>query len=236
MARKKLEEAAVSTTTLISNNPKSIAAEAYRTLRTNIQFYDVGEPVKRLMVTSAGPGEGKSTTLANLAISFTQNGSKVILVDADLRRPTAHKRFEVSNLRGVTDVLTGKSNLEQALQNTHIEGLRILTCGSIPPNPSEMLGSKKMRELIDSLAGMADIVLIDAPPVLAVTDAAVLATAVDGVLLVAWSGQVSREMAQKAKAQLEAVRARILGVVLNGIKIDGSQQHYYNYYEHEKKA
>lgn len=218
---------------LIIANPSSGIAEAYRSIRTNIQFYNVGERMRRLMVTSSGPSEGKSTTSSNLAITFAQNGNKVILLDADLRRPFLHRVFQVSNLVGLTNVMVGESTLESAIQPTEVPGLSVLTSGPIPPNPAEMLGSARMKEVLDQLSDLADVIIIDSPPIIAVTDASVLAPQVDGVILVAGAGLVNRDMAQRAKAQLEAVRARVLGVVLNGVEADGSG--YYNYYYGEKK-
>lgn len=218
---------------LVLDNPRSIAAEAYRTLRTNIQFYNVGEPMRRLLVTSAGPSEGKSTTAANLAITFAQAEQRVIVVDADLRRPYLHRVFQLSNLVGLTNVMLGSTELQAALLPTAMPGLSVLPTGPIPPNPAEMLGAPRMGELLDKLNQQADMVIIDTPPILAVTDAAVLSPLVDGVILVAAAGQVNREMAQRAKSQLDAVKARVLGVVLNGIEDEASG--YYSYYYYGKR-
>lgn len=220
---------------LIIANPKSGVAEAYRSLRTNIQFYNVGERMRRLLVTSAGPNEGKSTTSSNLAITFAQTGNQVILLDADLRRPFLHRVFQVSNLVGLTNVMVGESTLEEAIRPTEVPGLSVLTSGPIPPNPAEMLGSARMKEVLDQLSALADVVIIDSPPIIAVTDASVLAPQVDGVVLVAGAGLVNREMAQRAKAQLEAVGARILGVVLNGVDAEGSGYYYYYYHYYGEK-
>lgn len=217
---------------LVLDNPRSITAEAYRTLRTNIQFYNVGEPMRRLLVTSAGPNEGKSTTAANLAITFAQTGQRVVVVDADLRRPFLHRLFQLSNLVGLTNVMVGSADLDAALLPTAMPGLSVLPTGPIPPNPAEMLGTPRMAELLDQLSEQADIIIIDSPPVLAVTDASVLSPLVDGIVLVAAAGQVNREMAQRAKSQLDAVKARVLGVVLNGVEDDASG--YYSYYYYGK--
>ncbi len=221
---------------LIVNNPKSGVAEAYRSLRTNIQFYNVGERVRRILVTSAGPSEGKSTTSANLAITFAQAGNRVIIIDCDLRRPFLHRVFQVSNLIGLTNVMVGESTLEEVLRPTEVPGLSVLTSGPIPPNPAEMLGAARMREVLEQLSDLADVIIIDSPPVIAVTDASVLAPLSDGVVLVVGSGTVNREMAQRAKAQLEAVRAKILGVVLNGVETNGSGYYYYYYYGERKRS
>lgn len=215
---------------LVLDNPRSITAESYRTLRTNIQFYNVGESMQRLLVTSAGPSEGKSTTAANLAITFAQTGQRVVIVDADLRRPFLHRLFQVSNLVGLTNVMLGSASLEEALLPTTMPSLSILPTGPIPPNPAEMLGAPRMGEILDQLHEHADVVIIDTPPVLAVTDASVLASVVDGVILVTAAGMVSRELAQRAKTQLEAVKARVLGVVLNGVEDDATGYYSYYYY------
>lgn len=213
---------------LIVDNPRSMAAEAYRTLRTNIQFYNVGEPMRRLLITSATPREGKSITAANLAITFAQADKKVIIIDADLRRPILHRIFQISNLVGLTGVLLGTSDLASALVATAVPGLLVLPAGPLPPNPAEMLGSPRMRSLLDELNEEADLVIIDSPPVVVVTDAAVLAPLTDGVILVVAAGEVNREVAQQAKSQLAAVRARVLGIVLNGVEEDVSG--YSSYY------
>ncbi len=217
---------------LVLDHPRSQVAEAYRNLRTNIQFYNVGEPMRRLLVTSAGPDEGKSTTSANLAITFAQANQRVVLIDADLRRPSLHRMFELSNLVGLTDVMVGSVDLQEVLLPTAQNGLSVLPTGPIPPNPAEMLGSPRMSELLDQLNQLADFIIIDAPPILAVTDAAVLSSLVDGVILVAASGEVKRDMAQQAVSRLEAVKARMLGVVLNGVEDESSG--YYSYYYYGK--
>ncbi len=214
---------------LIVDNPRSMAAEAYRTLRTNVQFYNVAEPMRRLLFTSATPREGKSITAANLAIAFAQADKKVIIIDADLRRPNLHRIFQISNQVGLTDVLLGTSDLASTLVSTVVPGLLVLPAGPLPPNPAEMLGSPRMRGLLDELNKEADLVIIDSPPVVIVTDAAVLAPLADGVILVVAAGEVNREVVQQAKSQLEAVRARVLGIVLNGVE-DKAKSHDSYYY------
>lgn len=208
-------------------NPRSPIAEAYRQLRTNIQFSSLDKPLKSLLVTSTSPEEGKSTTLANLAITIAQTGSKVILADCDLRRPSIHSIFGLSNSTGLTSLVLDSSSRRVPLQESGIDNLSVLPSGPLPPNPSELLGSKRMGEVIDLLEAEADLVLFDSPPVIAVTDAAILATRVDGVLLVVNAGKTKRELAKKAKALLEKVNANLLGVVLNNVKFDSSLHHYY---------
>lgn len=208
-------------------NPKSPVAEAYRQLRTNIQFASLDKPLKTILLTSAGPQEGKSTTLANLAIAIAQTGSKVIAVDCDLRRPTLHQLFGVKNVAGLTTLMVDSTLDDLHTQETEVPNLLVLPTGPLPPNPSELLGSRRMTEIIERLRGEADYVLFDSPPVAAVTDAAVLATRVDGVLLVVMANKTKRELAQKARAALEKVGANVIGVVLNNVKYDTSLHNYY---------
>jgi non-specific protein-tyrosine kinase len=209
----------------------SPTVEAYRVLRTNLQVSSVDEPLRTLVVTSPSPGEGKSTTAANLGAIMAQAGHSVVLVDADLRRSSLHKFFGVSNKAGLTDtLLMDEPAPDGRLQETGIENLRVLTSGPLPPNPSELLGSKKMHSLIERLAQEADIVIFDSPPLLAVTDAMVLATDADGVLLVTEAGKTRRTAARQASESLQKVRARILGIVLNRLSSRDSSG--YGYYEY----
>ena len=211
---------------LISHfNPKSPIAESYRQLRTNIQFSSLDNPVRTLLVTSTGPEEGKTTTLANLAVTIAQTGSLVTLVDCDLRKPSLHDLFGLPAEPGLTNVLLGSETIPY--HESGIENLRVLPAGPLPPNPSEMLGSRRMSEVIVQLKGEADYVLFDTPPVVIVTDAAVLATRVDGVLLVVSAGKTRRELAQRAKGLLDKVNAPLLGVVLNNVKHEPTIHHYY---------
>ncbi|GIW10482.1 MAG: polysaccharide biosynthesis tyrosine autokinase [Chloroflexi bacterium] len=208
-------------------NPKSPVAEAYRQLRTNIQFASLDTPLRAILFTSAGPQEGKTTTLANLAIAIAQTGSRVIAVDCDLRRPTLHQLFGVKNGTGLTTLMVAPTLEELYLQETEVPNLLVLPTGPLPPNPSELLGSRRMAEIIARLRQEADYLLFDSPPVAAVTDAAVLAPQVDGVVLVVMANKTKRELAQRAKAALEKVGARLIGVVLNNVKYDTSLHNYY---------
>jgi non-specific protein-tyrosine kinase len=209
-------------------DPMSSASEAYRTLRMNLEFAALDEELRTLSITSAGPGEGKSTTLANLAITMAQVDQRVIAVDCDLRRPHLHQLFGLDNDTGLTTMMLEDAALDSPpLQDTSIDGLRFLGSGALPPRPADLLGSKRMEEIIDKLLQNADILLFDAPPVLAATDAAVLATKVDGTLLVVSAGDTKRDHAQRAIERLENVNANILGAVLSNAPLEMSLQGYY---------
>ena len=208
---------------------KSVISEQYRTIRTNIQYSLIDDEMKTLMVTSAGPGEGKSTTISNLAVVMAQQGNHVLLVDADLRKPTVHYTFRQTNTRGLTNVLTRQLSLEDAIKETEVERLSILPSGPVPPNPSELLGSKMMEQLIENASLQYDIVLFDCPPILAVTDAQVIANYCQGVVLVVKSGTTEIEAALKAQENLEHVNAKLLGVVLNDKPMNGDSYYYYYY-------
>ncbi|CAM4523551.1 capsular exopolysaccharide synthesis family protein [Paenibacillus endophyticus] len=215
---------------ITQTNPRSPISESYRALRTNIEFSSIDEQLQVLMVSSAGPGEGKSTTITNLAVTFAQSEKKVVLIDADLRKPTAHHTFSISNRWGLSSVVSQQCSLEEVIQMTDIANLDVITSGAIPPNPAEMMGSKRMTAIIEQLRRMYDIILIDTPPLLAVTDAQIVATKSDGVILVVDQGKVKREIASKAVKNLESVNARILGVVLNNVKRKANEEAYYYYY------
>ncbi|MFS8652200.1 MAG: CpsD/CapB family tyrosine-protein kinase [Caldibacillus sp.] len=209
--------------------PKSPITEQYRTIRTNIQFSAVDTPIRSLMVTSAGPSEGKSTTASNLAVVFAQQGKKVLIVDADLRRPTLHFTFGFTNTIGLTNVLTRQIHINESIRTTDVENLYFMPSGPIPPNPAELLGSATMDQLISDLYEMFDLVIFDVPPVLAVADAQVLGNQVDATILVVSSGLTEREGAIKAKEILEQTKSKLLGAVLNNKEEDRST-HYYYYY------
>lgn len=216
-------------------NPRSPISESYRALRTNIEFSSIDEKLQVLMVSSAGPGEGKSTTITNLAVTFAQSEKKVVLIDADLRKPTAHHTFSISNRYGLSSIISQQCSLEEGIQVTDIPNLDVITSGAIPPNPAEMMGSKRMTATIEQLRQMYDIVLIDTPPLLAVTDAQIVSTKSDGVILVVDQGKVKRDIASKAVKNLESVNARILGVVLNNVKRKANEEAYYYYYGVQEK-
>lgn len=214
----------------VKSDPKSPMAEAIRTLRTNLQYVALDRPLRTLMVTSAGPGEGKTTVSSNLAYSLAESGKRTILVGADLRKPTAHKVFGVSNAVGLTHVLLGHASLDEALVPIEGGGLQLLPSGPVPPNPAELIGSKAMRSLVEELKDRADIIIFDATPVVAVTDASLLAPMVDGTLVVVSVGHVPRETVRDAVAQLRKVNANILGVVANRVVCKQTESYYYYYY------
>lgn len=208
-------------------NPRSPVAESYRQLRTNLWFASHDRARRTIMVTSTSSDEGKTTTLANLAVTIAQTGRSVVLVDCDLRRPSLHEPFRLDNSAGLTNLFIAGVPLKSMLQDTGIPDLRLLPSGPLPPNPSELLGGTRMLEVIDALKDEADFVLFDAPPIVAVTDAAVLATRMDAVLLVLRAGRTKRELALRARAQLEKVQANLLGVVLTNATIEGGVSPYY---------
>jgi succinoglycan biosynthesis transport protein ExoP len=195
-------------------DPRSPRAEAFRSLRTNLQFVDVGRRARRFLLSSAMPSEGKTTTVANLAITIAEGGARVLVIDADLRRPRLAEVMGVEGAVGLTDVLIGQAELEDVVQPWGSAGLELLPSGTIPPNPSELLGSTAMRTLLDTADGVYDYVIVDTPPLLPVTDAAVLSTMTDGVLLVAAAGRTRRPQLARAVTTLAGIESRVLGVIL----------------------
>jgi capsular exopolysaccharide synthesis family protein len=211
--------------------PKSLGAEAYRVLRTNLQFSALDKPLTTLVCTSATPGEGKSTTISNLAAVMAQSDKRVILVDADLRRPSLHKLLKLPNNVGLSTALLDKGRDPAVyLQDTDMPNLRVMTTGPIPPNPAEMLNSARMHEMIEVLKSEADLVLFDTPPVLAVADTSILASQVDGTLLVVWAGKTRGELLMQAVERLQSLSIQPLGVVLNKLTQRKGGYYYSNYY------
>ena len=215
------------------NDPKNPAAEAYRVIRTSVQFAQAGKELQTIALTSCTPNEGKSTTIANLAVVLTQAGKSVLLIDCDMRNPTVHKNFNLSNKVGLSSCISMGTGVDDAVQATGIEGLDALTAGVIPPNPSELLGSERMKNILQRAKEEYDYVLIDTPPVLPVTDSLVLGSMVDGLILVIDSGEIKVEMAREVKNQLVHAGANILGVVLNKVRSEHHGYGYYYYYGHE---
>ncbi|MEW6684908.1 MAG: polysaccharide biosynthesis tyrosine autokinase [Candidatus Edwardsbacteria bacterium] len=228
------DEAVRIAATLVTHySPKSPVSEAYRTLRTNIQFSQIDSPLKTIVISSPGPGEGKSTTVANLAITTALAGVKTLLVDADLRRAIIHSLFELNREPGLINLLAEKFPPEKVITPSGIENLNILPCGTIPPNPSELLGSQQMKELLKSVSAKYDLVLLDSPPVITVTDTAVVASEVDAVILVVLSHSTDRGALQRARTLLSHVRANLVGAVLNRIEhvgLSAKYDYYYRYY------
>lgn len=213
--------------------PQSPRAESFRQLRTNLQFAHVSHESKTVLMTSTLPGEGKSTTATNLAIALAQAGQSVALVDADLRRPMIAEYLGLERSAGLTTALLGKADIDDLLQPWGSDNLYVLASGQVPPNPSELLGSDKMKQLITRLEDAFDAVIIDAPPLLPVTDAAVLAQQVGGVVLVVGAQKVRTPDLEKSLASLEMVNADILGVVLNRLPSKGPDSYAYSYYSYE---
>jgi tyrosine-protein kinase Etk/Wzc len=229
------EVARISATLVTKYTPRSHVSEAYRSLRTNIQFSRIDDPLKTVVISSAAPSEGKSTTAANLAITTAITGIRTLLVDADLRRPVVHSLFGLDREPGIINLLAEKLPLENVIRPSGIENLSILTCGAIPPNPSELLGSQRMKELIKTLSQRFDLVLFDSPPVITVTDTAVLSPQVDGIVLVVKSHVTDKRALDRAKTILSNLKANILGVILNKIELSGlaggyDYYYHYNYY------
>jgi capsular exopolysaccharide synthesis family protein len=214
---------------IVLEKAKSPAAEAFRTLRTNIQFSKVTGGLRSLMITSPGPQEGKSTVAANTAAVMAQTGKKTIIIDCDLRKPVQHHVFNKPN-RGLADYLMEEATIEQFIQTTIIENLFLLTSGTVPPNPSELLGSAKMMELLVHLKSYYDFLILDLPPVIAVTDASVLASQVDGIALVVRAGVSRPEMVRRAKELLLHAHGNLLGVILNRVEVAKGYSRYYYYY------
>jgi non-specific protein-tyrosine kinase len=232
---------------VVKTQPRSPVSEAFRSLRTNIQFASVDKPVHTLLVTSPSPEDGKSTVAANLSISLAQSGLRVALVEADLRRPQVHKKMNLPNRYGLSSVFVQpQSAVNGALQKTEVSNLMAITSGELPPNPAELLGSGRMSDILGQLGKHLDMIVLDTPPVLVVTDSAVLATRVDGVLMVVKPGKTKQAAFRQAIEQLNRVGANILGVVLNDVEVKSSRYRYsyyrnyyytyHKYYGHEKES
>jgi capsular exopolysaccharide synthesis family protein len=223
---------------VIYNHPRSAAAEGFRELRTAIRFQNIDEPPRRLLITSPARNDGKSVTAANLAIAMAQSGRDVLLIDCDLRQPQQQEQFDLNNEQGLTDllfllelrpksVMTETSSLSQGfIRRTSVVGLSVLTSGSIPPNPSEVLESEKMKVVLETLSSIYDLIILDSPPFLAVTDAAVLSTQVDGVVIVVRAGKTRQQQLQETVQRLRDVNATVFGISLNGVRRARSGYYY----------
>lgn len=208
--------------------PKSPIAEQFKTIRTNIQYASIDRKVQTIMVTSSGPAEGKSTILANLGVVLAQQDNRVLIIDSDLRKPTVHFTFQLPNKTGLTNVLAKQADFDSVVLETSVPFLEALTSGPLPPNPSELIASKSMAELIRELEQTYDYILIDAPPVNAVTDPQIISKMADGVILVIRSGVTENDSAKQAVEKLKKVDANIIGAVLNDREMEDT--HYYYYY------
>lgn len=206
--------------------PKSIDAEAYRSLRSNIEYSSFDDEYRVIVVTSSVPGEGKSTTSGNLAIALAQSGNSVLLVDCDMRKPSIHKMFKISNAAGTAELLLRKKLFEE-VANNYNENLTIITAGKIPPNPSEMLASRAMTAFIEEMKKEFKYIILDTPPLQAVTDAQVLSTKADGVLLVVKAGSTKKEMVFNSVDLIKKVQGKVIGTVLNGVENKKNNYYYY---------
>ena len=206
--------------------PKSIDAEAYRSLRSNIEYSSFDDEYRVIVVTSSVPGEGKSTTAGNLAIALAQSGNSVLLVDCDMRKPSIHKKFKISNAAGTAELLLRKKLFEE-VANKYNENLTIITAGKIPPNPSEMLASRAMTAFIKEMKNEFKYIILDTPPLQAVTDAQVLSTKADGVLLVVRAGSTKKELVSNSVDLINKVHGKVIGTVLNGVENKRNNYYYY---------
>ena len=209
--------------------PKSIDAEAYRSLRSNIEYSSFDDEYRVIVVTSSVPGEGKSTTSGNLAIALAQSGNSVLLVDCDMRKPSIHKKFKISNAAGTAELLLRKRLFEE-VANKHNENLTIITAGKIPPNPSEMLASRAMTAFIKEMKEEFKYIILDTPPLQAVTDAQVLSTKADGILLVVKAGSTKKDAVLNSVDLIEKVHGKVIGIVLNGVENKKNKKNNYYYY------
>ncbi|MBC7328861.1 polysaccharide biosynthesis tyrosine autokinase [bacterium] len=223
---------------VILESHRSHASEAFRTLRSSLKFAGLGKPLKAILITSPEPSEGKSTVSANLAVAFAQAGQKTLILDADLRRPRVHEIFGLDREVGLTNLLVGEADTEEAVKPTEIDNLYAITCGPIPPNPAELLESERMREVLEELKQKFDIVIIDSPLVMGMADAVILSSICDGALIVARYNSTSRSALNQARKMLENVKANILGAVLNEMDVRraryGGYYYYYYYYYYEE--
>ncbi|MCG2715831.1 MAG: polysaccharide biosynthesis tyrosine autokinase, partial [Candidatus Marinimicrobia bacterium] len=226
------EEYALKSRLISHYDPKSTVAEAYRTLRTNIQFMSPDKPLRSMVVSSGGPGDGKSTTVANIAIAFANLEKKVLLIDADLRKPILHKVFDVPRGPGLTHRLVQDLNDQDVIRETQVPNLYLVTCGDVPPNPSELLASQKLKDFIARMKAEYDVVLLDSPPIIAVTDASILSTLTDAIMLVVNSGKTDQRVLKRSIDLLSQVNTNLIGAVLNGVNISAGYDSYYYYYHY----
>ncbi|MGX9133213.1 CpsD/CapB family tyrosine-protein kinase [Rummeliibacillus sp. JY-2-4R] len=230
--KKKLKLQQAARKLIVRKNPQSYISEQFRTLRTNIKFSKPADELQTILVTSSFANEGKSTISANLACLFAEEGKKVLFIDSDMRKPTVQYTFNLTNTTGISSVLSKQSKLNEVIRRSGIPNLDIITSGPIPPNPSELLGGKMLSEIINYSKEKYNIIIFDAPPILAVADAQILANAVDGSILVINSQETDRKAAEKAVEVLKSSNAQILGTVLNNVKVERSSYYYNSYYSY----
>jgi capsular exopolysaccharide synthesis family protein len=220
-----------STALALIEDVRSPVAEAYRHLRTSLLLSSAGQPPKTILVTSSQPSEGKTTTAVNTAVMLAQTGVEVLIIDCDLRRPRVHSHFNMPNGQGVTNYLSGDTNIDALLQPyDKLPNLKVMTSGPVPPNPAELLGSDEMRKLLNKMGERFTHIVVDSPPSISFTDSSILSTMVDGVMLVVHGGKSSRAIVRRAKQQLLDIGANIFGIVLNNVKLEGNSSYYYGYY------
>ncbi|CAI3288884.1 CpsD/CapB family tyrosine-protein kinase [Enterococcus cecorum] len=209
-------------------NPNSSISEQYRTVRTNLQFAVAGDqPLRSMAVVSSGPGEGKSTSSANLAVVFAQAGRRVLLVDADMRKATIHKTFGLSNEVGLSNLVSGQQSASSVIQPSGVDNLSVMTAGPTPPNPAELLNSHRMNVVIEELYQMFDLIVFDLPPVMTVADGLIMASKTDGTVVVIREGVTRKDSIIEAKNRLIQAKARILGVIYNGVEQMNESSYYY---------
>jgi len=229
MFNKKKNKVATNMRHLIAKmNPRSPISEQYRTLRTNIQFSGVDKDIKSILVTSSEPEAGKSSTAANLAVVYAQQGLKTLLVDGDMRKPTVHFTFRLDNLKGLSNAIVDSQTFEGLAQKSDIDHLYVITSGPVPPNPSELLASDKFKKGLEIATEQYEVIIVDSPPILTVTDAQILANQLDGVVIVARSGKTETDELKESVNLIEKVQGNILGTVLNDV--DKTNKDYYYYY------
>jgi capsular exopolysaccharide synthesis family protein len=229
MSTKKMSNRQAARKLVVRTNPHSISTEQYRTIRTNILFSLPTDDMKTILFTSPSKEEGKSTTCSNMAVVFAESGKKVLMIDADMRRPTLHHTFHMSNKSGLSNLLLGKGRVAETVRRSGIKNLDLLLCGQIPVNPAELLQSPAMDNLLAELCGMYDLILIDSPPLLAVADSKILANKCDGSILIVNTGKTEKASVLKARDALVTSKAFILGVVLNNFDLAKNHKYYQNY-------
>ncbi len=214
--------------------PHSISAESYKSIRTSLKYSSVDKTIKTIVITSSVPGEGKSTIAGNLALCLSESGNKVLIIDCDLRKPSLHKKFRLSNLKGITDCLIDKDNLKESIQEFTSE-LSVILSGTIPPNPAEILGSKTFERFLKNIGSIYDYIILDTPPLLAVTDASILAGKADATIIVVKYGKTREKDINLAYKELKKVNANVVGSILNSCDMKRTDS-YYKYYPKEKKS